>query len=228
MLLQEHPPSIQVTLAGRCCRIPVGPPAPASEGTPRWVLHPHGQREHPAGLSGPTRRGNTLLGSPAPQFERPALRPRSRLPRLLLEWLQEPVRRLSLGKRPANGSQGPPDIPPSLPLKEKCPSELPSTLMHGAAGVLLKAKASKRLSSPLERPKGCPGVTPISAVGVGVYPKMLEGGGCDVPCGVPVLGLGVRGVQGVMGPRQILPGDGRARDAPGKEGFRGRLGAGRG
>lgn len=142
---------MQVTLAGCCCRIPVGPPAPQ-------------HREHPAGLS------SAPVRAPCPH-------PLPQLPRLPLEWLQEPVRRLSLGERPANGSQGPPDIPPSLPLKEKCPSELPSTLMHGARGVLLKAKASKRLSSPLERPKRCPEVTPISAVGVGVYPRMPEGAG---------------------------------------------------
>lgn len=149
MLQQEHPPS------------------PGGTG---WLLlsHPgvhlpHRQREHPAGLS------STPVGASCPALPLPAPTPAAGVaPRA--------VRRLSLGKRPANGSQGPPDIPPSVPLKEKCPSELPSTLMHGAGGVLLKAKASRRLSSPLERPKRCSGMILISAVGVGVYPKMLEGG----------------------------------------------------
>lgn len=106
--------------------------------------------------------------------------------------------------------KGPPDIPPSFPLKDKCPSELPSLprlLMHGVGGgMLLKAWASKKLSRPLESPEVCPGVTPTSAASAGVEmlgykPNMLGGSRCDVPWGVPM--RGTRGAGGAWGWRGL-------------------------
>lgn len=129
--------------------------SPFHPGDTGWVL-----LSHPCGSTRPTGRGNTPGGSPAPQFEHPALCPRFQLPRLPVEWLQEPVRRLSLGKRPANGSQGPPDVPPSFPLKEKCPSELPSTLMHGAGGGAAKSQGEQNAFKPLGKDKEVPGGDP--------------------------------------------------------------------
>lgn len=95
--------------------------------------------------------------------------------------------------------KGPPDIPPSLPLKEKGPSELELSwaLMHGAGGgMLLKARASKKLSTPLEGPTGRPGVTPMLPLVLGCWGAPRYAGRRKALC---LLGCSPEGTQGDRG-----------------------------